>query len=265
VRFINRVPFYGFALVCGDDAEVQHILPRLVRRFVTYGFQEGNDLRARVDKSTGLTTSFTLFRGKDELGSATLKMPGKHNVLNAVAAIGVGMELGMSFSDCALGLSRFTGVRRRFQVKGESQGVTVVDDYAHHPTELDATLQAARDALKGQAGRLVVAFQPHLYSRTQMLYKDFARVLGQADEIFLCGIYPARETPIAGVSSQLIVDLLEAQDGKKVTYCFDQADLLPKVLKSLKSGDLFVTAGAGTIDALGDQVLVELKKRPVTA
>jgi UDP-N-acetylmuramate--alanine ligase len=264
-RFINRMPFYGFALVCGDDPGVTHILPRVVRRCITYGFKEGNDLRAVVDKSAGLTTTFTLFKGAQRLGTATLKMPGKHNVLNAVAAIGVGMELGMSFEDCAKGLDEFSGVRRRFQVKGEAQGITVVDDYAHHPTELDATLKAARDALKGRNGRLVVAFQPHLFSRTQMLYKEFASVLEQADEVLLCGIYPARETPIPGVSSQLIVDLLEAKGRPPVTYCFDQADLLPKLVKSLRQGDLFLTAGAGTIDALGDQVLNELRKRPVPA
>jgi UDP-N-acetylmuramate--alanine ligase len=265
VRFINKMPFYGFALVCGDDQEITNILPRVVRRVITYGFNAGNDLRGHVDSAAGLTTTFTLFKGTQKLGTATLKMPGKHNVLNAIAAIGVGMELGMSFEKCAEGLAQFTGVRRRFQVKGESQGITVVDDYAHHPTELDATLKAARDALKGQSGRLVVAFQPHLFSRTQLLYKDFARVLEQADEVFLCGIYPARETPIAGVSSQLIVDLLEAKGKPPVTYCFDQNDLLPKVMKDLQIGDLFVTAGAGTIDALGDMVLAQLKKRPVSA
>ena len=271
VRFINRMPFYGFAMVCGDDAEINHILPRVVRRTITYGFKEGNDLRAHVEKASGLTTTFSLFKGSEKLGSATLNMPGKHNVLNSVAAIGVGMELGMSFEGCAKGLAKFTGVRRRFQVKGEAQGVAVIDDYAHHPTELDATLKAARDALKGHGasggGRLVVAFQPHLFSRTQLLYQDFARVLEQADEVFLCGIYPARETPIPGVSSQLIVDLLEAKGGAAppVTYCFDQADLLPKVMKSLRSGDLFITAGAGTIDALGDSVLKALKAKPVTA
>jgi len=265
VRFINKVPFYGFALVCGDDPEIQKILPRLVRRYVTYGFGEKNDLRCVVDKSEGLTTSFSLYRGADCLGSALLKMPGKHNVLNAAAAIGVGLELGLPFEACARGLAAFTGVRRRFQVKGEADGITVVDDYAHHPTELDATLKAARDALKGKVGRLIVAFQPHLFSRTQLLYKEFAAVLEQADEVYLCGIYPSRETPIPGVSSELIVDIIEQKGKPPVAYSFDRDDLLPKIMKSLKAGDLFVTAGAGTIDGLGDKVLAELKKRTVNA
>lgn len=266
VRFINRLPFYGFALVCGDDPEIQNILPRLVRRYVTYGFGERNDLRAVVTQSEGLSTAFSLYKKDAFLGSLKVNMPGKHNILNAAAAVGVGLELGLSFEDCARGLAAFTGVRRRFQVKGEAAGVTVVDDYAHHPTELDATLKAARDALKGPSakpgtGRLVVAFQPHLFSRTQLLYKEFASALEQADEVYLCGIYPARETPIPGVTSELIADLIQQKGKPTVSYRFDRDELLPLIMQSLKPGDLFVTAGAGTIDGLGEQVLLELKKR----
>ncbi len=260
VRFINRLPFYGFALVCGDDVEVQGILGRLVRRYVTYGFGDRNDLQARVDSSGAQGSQFTLFRDGQALGSAHVGLPGRHNVLNAVAAIGVGLELGLSFDVCVRGLTHFTGVRRRFQNKGQAAGINVVDDYAHHPTELRATLQAAREALGADKGRLVVAFQPHLFSRTQLLYADFAKALEAADEILLAGIYPAREAPIPGVTSQLIADLLSAA-GKKVSYAEDQTALLPLALESLKAGDLFVTAGAGSIDALGDAVLVALKKR----
>jgi UDP-N-acetylmuramate--alanine ligase len=191
---------------------------------------------------------------------AEVSLPGRHNILNALAAVGVGLELGLDFSAIQRGLQRFTGVRRRFQVKGEAAGIMVVDDYAHHPTEVEATLQAARDALKGKAGRLVVAFQPHLYSRTQLLYRDFARVLGSADEIYLAGIYPARETPIPGVSSQLISDLLQ-QAGKAVHYHFDPAEMKGKLLEALRPGDLFMTIGAGSLDKLGEEVLSELKAR----
>jgi UDP-N-acetylmuramate--alanine ligase len=268
VRFINRLPFYGFALVCGDDPEIQNILPRLVRRYVTYGFGERNDLRAVVNKSEGLTTTFSLYKSDSCLGALTVNMPGRHNILNAAAAVGVGLELGISFEACARGLAAFTGVRRRFQVKGEAGGVTVVDDYAHHPTELDATLKASRDALKGKKGRLVVAFQPHLFTRTQLLYKEFASALEQADEVYLCGIYPSRETPIPGVSSELIADLLKEKNKAKalppVTYEFERDALLPKIMASLRPGDLFLTAGAGTIDGLGDRILLELKKKAGT-
>ena len=258
VRFINRLPFYGFALVCGDDAEIQGILGRVVRRVITYGFGERNDLIIRIQEAGPNGTKFSLVRKGHTLGHAHIAMPGRHNVLNAAAALGVGLELGVAFETAALGLEKFTGVRRRFQLKGEARGVRVVDDYAHHPTELAATLQGAREYLGGK-GRLVVAFQPHLYTRTQLLYREFAEALKAADEIYLAGIYAARETPIAGVSSQLIADLLEAA-GKPVVYAAELETLAPKALKSLRAGDLFVTAGAGSIDKLGDQVLAELKK-----
>ncbi len=261
VKFVNSMPFYGFALVCGDDPEVQRIMPRLTRRIVSYGFGDKNDIYARVERQAGLTTSFKVYRGGQELGLAEVSLPGRHNILNALAAIGVGLELGLDFASCQRGLQRFTGVRRRFQVKGEAGGVMVVDDYAHHPTEVEATLEAARDALKGKAGRLVVAFQPHLYSRTQLLYRDFARVLGSADEIYLAGIYPARETPIPGVSSQLIYDLLQ-EAGKSVHYHFDPTEMKGKLLAALQPGDLFMTMGAGSLDKLGEEVLADLKARP---
>ena len=257
VRFINRLPFYGFALVCGDDAEIQGILGRVVRRVIAYGFGEKNDLIIRIKSSGAQGSTFSLVRKGHILGEAHVGLPGKHNVLNAAAAIGVALELGIPFATAAAGLQKFTGVRRRFQLKGESRGIRVVDDYAHHPTELRATLQAAREVLGGK-GRLVVAFQPHLYTRTQLLFREFAEALEGADAVYLAGIYAARETPIAGVSSQLIADLLEAK-GKPVTYQSELAELTPKVMRDLRSGDLFLTVGAGSIDQLGDAVLAQLK------
>jgi UDP-N-acetylmuramate--alanine ligase len=258
VRFINRLPFYGFALVCGDDPEILGILGRVVRRTISYGFGERNDLIVRIKEAGPGGSTFSLVRKGQVLGQAHIAMPGRHNVLNAAASIGLALELGVPFETAAAGLEKFTGVRRRFQLKGEARGVRVVDDYAHHPTELAATLQGAREYLGGK-GRLVVAFQPHLYTRTQLLYREFAEALKAADEIYLAGIYAARESPIAGVSSQLIADLLEAA-GKPVVYAADLDTLAPKALKSLRAGDLFVTAGAGSIDQLGDKVLAELKK-----
>jgi UDP-N-acetylmuramate--alanine ligase len=258
VRFINRLPFYGFALVCGDDPEIQGILGRVVRRVVSYGFGEKNDLVIRIKSSGPQGSAFSLVRKGQILGEASVALPGRHNVLNAAAALGVALELGIPFATAAAGLRRFSGVRRRFQLKGEAQGVRVVDDYAHHPTELSAALQAARESLEGK-GRLVVAFQPHLYTRTQLLYKEFAKALEGADEVFLAGIYAARETAIPGVSSQLIADLLH-EAGKAVTYQAELGELTPKVLAQLRSGDLFLTAGAGSIDKLGDEVLASLQR-----
>jgi UDP-N-acetylmuramate--alanine ligase len=257
VRFINRLPFYGFALVCGDDPGIQEIMGRLVRRTVTYGFGERNDLIVRIKESGPQGSHFSLVKRGHSLGEAHVGLPGRHNVLNAAAAMGVALELGIAFETAAKGLERFTGVRRRFESKGSAGGVRVVDDYAHHPTELKATLQAAREAMQGQ-GRLLVAFQPHLYTRTQLLYRDFAEALEGADEVFLAGIYAARETPIAGVSSQLIADLLIAK-GRKVTYLEEIDALVPEVARSVRPGDLFLTAGAGSIDKLGDAVLARLK------
>ncbi len=257
VRFVNRLPFYGFALMCGDDPGVQEVLGRLVRRFITYGFGERNDLVVRPKSGGPDGSVFALARRGQILGEARVHLPGRHNVLNAAAALGVALELGIPFETAARGLARFHGVRRRFQSKGEAGGVRVLDDYAHHPTELRATLQAAREAMQGK-GRLVVAFQPHLYSRTQLLYRDFADALAGADRVFLAGIYGAREAPIAGVSSQLIADLLQER-GVPVTHRESLEDLAPLVLADLLPGDLFLTAGAGTIDRLGDGVLARLK------
>jgi UDP-N-acetylmuramate--alanine ligase len=173
-----------------------------------------------------------------------------------------GMELGVSFEDGHTALAGFTGARRRLQILGEDQGVLVLDDYAHHPTEVKATLQAARNLVGGKEGKLRVAFQPHLFSRTQALYKDFALQLNAADEIFLCDIYPAREVPIPGVTSMLIVDSLkELGAGDKTHYASKRDELLPLVLKNLKPGDVFLTLGAGTIDTLGKQVAQSLKEK----
>ncbi|MGH7443203.1 MAG: UDP-N-acetylmuramate--L-alanine ligase, partial [bacterium] len=257
VRFINRVPFYGFALLCGDDGGIQEVLGRLVRRFITYGFGERNDLVVRLKDSGPEGSHFSLVRRGQVLGQAHVKLPGRHNVLNAAAALGVALELGIPFETAAKGLLRFDGVRRRFQSKGSAAGVRVVDDYAHHPTELRATLQAAREAMQGK-GRLVVAFQPHLYTRTQLLYREFAEALAGADLVFLAGIYAAREAPIAGVSSQLIADLL-LEKGRTVVYRESLEELAPEVGRALKPEDFFLTAGAGSIDKLGDTVLAALQ------
>ncbi len=259
VRFVNKLPFYGFALACGDDPGVASVLPRLERRAVTYGFGPGNDLVAADLRGEGLESSFEVRRQGAALGRLALGVPGRHNALNALAAAGVGMELGLSFDTAAQALRGFTGAQRRFQVKGEAAGVRVVDDYAHHPTELAATLAAARSTLK-PGGRLLAAFQPHLYSRTQLLYRDFARSLALADEVFLCDIYPAREVPIPGVTTQLIVDSLKAEGFDKARYRPGRDELLEEVLGSLKEGDLFLTLGAGSIDRLGDAVLERLKR-----
>jgi UDP-N-acetylmuramate--alanine ligase len=261
VQFVNKLPFYGFAIVCGDDAGVRAILPRLERKVLSYGFGEGHTYRAVAVREEGMGNSCELLREGQSLGRLSLKVPGRHNLLNAVAATAVALELGLRFEDCATALAAFTGAQRRFQIRGQAGGVNVVDDYAHHPTEVAATLAAARATIK-PGGRLVVAFQPHLYSRTRDLYEAFAERLSAADMLFLCDIYPARELPIPGVSTQLIVDALKARGFTDVRYAPQRDQLLEPILKALKPGDLFLTMGAGTIDALGPKVLDGLKGGP---
>lgn len=259
VQFINKLPFYGFALLCGDDPGVVSVMPSLTRRYVTYGFGPENDLRAVDVLAKELESSFSVVRHNDILGRVAIRAPGRHNILNALAAIGTGLELGIPFADTAEALKTFTGAQRRFEIKGKEGGVTVVDDYAHHPTEVAATLAAARGALQGK-GRVVAAFQPHLFSRTQALYREFAESLSLADEIFLCDIFPARETPIPGVTTQLIVDSMPAGAAGRVTYKAQRDELLPEIVKSLKPGDMFLAVGAGNINQLCGKVLEALKR-----
>ena len=260
VEFVNRLKFYGWAIVCGDDPVVHSILPRLERRFLTYGFSPGNDYQVSGHYQKGNENRFTLAKDGKEFGQISIGLPGRHNALNAAAAAAVGLELGVSFKDVQEALKDFKGVYRRFQVKGEAGGIKVVDDYAHHPTEVKATLSAARDLMNGQ-GRLVVAFQPHLYSRTQLLYAQFAEQLRGADVILLSEIYPARETPIPGVTSQLIADCFNTKGDRDVLYRPHQDDLARTALEVLQPGDLFVTLGAGTIHQVGEKVLTELQKK----
>jgi UDP-N-acetylmuramate--alanine ligase len=257
VQFVNKVPFYGFAVVCGDDPGVVSVMPSFKRRVFSYGFGASCDYRASEVETKGLSTSFRVNKAGVELGRLGIQVPGRHNILNALAALATGLELGASFADASAALKDFSGAQRRFQVRGQAGGVTVVDDYAHHPTEVAATLAAARGALEGK-GRLLVAFQPHLYSRTQALYQDFAASLQAADEVFLCDIFPAREVPIPGVSTQLIVDSLASRGFGGTHFKAKREDLVPEVLAALKPGDLFLTAGAGNIHEVGDLVLKSL-------
>ncbi len=258
VNFINRVPFWGTTVLNLDDPGVHAILPRLVKRKVTYGFRPEADLRAEALVSTELKQNFMVIRNRRRLGRLQLHLPGRFNVLNALAATGMALELGVSFATIQKGMETFTGVRRRFERKGELKKALVVDDYAHHPTEVAATLAAARSL---KPGRVIVVFQPHLYSRTQRLYRDFARALLQADIIYLADIYPARERPLPGVSSQLIADQLRLEGHPVDVVPMSLAKLLPKVKRELRAGDLLITMGAGDVWKLTDQLLESERKK----
>jgi len=258
VTFINRVPFWGFAVLNVDDPGVKSVLPRIVPRVISYGFSEGAELRAQAPLVEDLRQTVAVTRRGKNLGKLDLRLPGAFNVSNALAATAVCLELGVPFKTIHAALAEFRGVKRRFEYKGEYNQALVVDDYGHHPTEVTATLTAARGL---NPGRLVVLFQPHLFSRTQRLYKEFARALMIADQIYVADIYPAREKPMPGVTSQLIADQLTIEGHTTASEPLPAAELLPKLLHDLRPGDLFLTMGAGDVWKIGEALAAEGKKR----
>ncbi|MDB5102819.1 MAG: UDP-N-acetylmuramate--L-alanine ligase [Fibrobacteres bacterium] len=250
--FANGLPFYGLIVANRDDEGVRAILPRLTRRVVTYGRSKEAEYRAVDVRPDGLGMAFTLERRGIKLGEIGLKVPGIHNVYNALGAAALSLEEGLSFKDVERGLREFPGVKRRLEYRGQKSGVTFYDDYAHHPTEVAAALQAARGLVSANAsgsGRLVAVFQPHLYSRTQQLHSEFAQAFKGCDELFVTRVFPAREKPIPGVEGDLIAN--EARNGvlpaDKVHYAADLDALPQMVAATLRAGDLLVTMGAGDI------------------
>jgi UDP-N-acetylmuramate--alanine ligase len=256
LEFINRVPFYGLAVLCADDDHVRKLLPRVVRRYQTYGLRENGgvttDFRATDVTMKQWETEFRAsFQGRS-LGPFRLPVPGIHNVSNALAAIAVGMELDVPVDLIRKGLASFAGVERRFHLRGEKNGVMVVDDYGHHPTEIRATLAAAK---QGWSRRLVVLFQPHRYTRTRDLIAEFSRSFDQADALFITEIYAAGEAPIPGVSGEQLAESVRAAGHPSVTWVGRRAELADRVLSSLQPGDLVLTLGAGDIWKTGVELL----------
>ncbi len=257
VTFANSVPFFGAAILCLDDPKVQEIVGRIDRRIVTYGTARQAHIRAENTRQMGLENRFDVYRGKERLGEIVIKAPGLHNVQNALAAIAVGLELDIPFEKIASGLARFTGVQRRFQPIGEAAGVMVVDDYAHHPTEVKATLRAASAGWPER--RIVAVFQPHLYSRTRDCKDDFARAFFDADVLVLTEIYGAREAPIPGIDGRTVADLAAAYGHRDVHFEPD-LEALPALLRGIvREGDVVITMGAGNIWRYGRRFLDELK------
>ncbi|MDR2572789.1 MAG: UDP-N-acetylmuramate--L-alanine ligase [Desulfovibrio sp.] len=252
VQFMNKVPFYGINVVCGDDPGIRALLSDIKRSYMTYGFSAGNRLRA-APTSCGPQSRFEVWLGDEKLGEVVLPQPGRHNILNALGAIGAALETGISFKDCVKGLKNFSGVGRRFEFKGEKNDVTVVDDYGHHPAEIAATLTTARQVFPGR--RLVVAFQPHRFTRTQALFGEFCNVFESADLLLLTEIYPAGEKPIPGVSSQSLAQGIQQVTATPVAL-FQTLETLARNLPAhLKKGDVLLTLGAGTITRLGAMFL----------
>ncbi|MDR1660517.1 MAG: UDP-N-acetylmuramate--L-alanine ligase, partial [Desulfovibrio sp.] len=251
-QFMNKVPFYGVNVVCGDDPGIRALLPGVKRPFMTYGFEAENRLRA-VPISCRLRNLFEVWLDGEKLGDVNLPQPGRHNILNALGAVGAALEAGIPFQDCIRGLKAFAGVARRFEFKGERNGVTVVDDYGHHPAEIAATLAAVRQVFPGR--RLVVAFQPHRFTRTQALFGEFCRAFDSVDLLLLTEIYPAGEKPVPGVSGQSLAQGIQ-QVSTTPVILFQTLDTLAHNLPTqLRAGDVLLTLGAGTITRLGPSFL----------
>ena len=262
VEFANKVPFYGAVIACADDQPVRELIPRLTRRVITYGLDGsaatvmGEQMRLEAFGSA----CDVVMRQPDStaaaLGRLRLRVPGRHNLLNAIGAVAVGLEAGVAFERIAAALEEFRGADRRFQMRGEERGVMVVDDYGHHPTEITAVIAAAR---AGIDRRVVVVFQPHRYSRTSQLLSEFGAALAAADEVVLTDIYAAGEDPIPGVTIEAVAEAVRAVGRCPVRIVKSLQELPGAVAGVARSGDLVITLGAGSIGAIGDRILDELR------
>lgn len=263
--FMDRVPFYGTVVICNDDEHLRRLAPNVQRRVITYGTCGDSDFRiANVDaaaRNSGIGSRFTVdYRGRS-LGEFRLHVPGLHNVLNATAAIAVGIGLEIGVEQVREGLERFGGVDRRFQLRGEANGVAVFDDYGHHPTEIRATLAAAR-----QCGyrRIHVVFQPHRYTRTLALMDEFGTAFRDADTVFVLDIYPASEQPISGVTAEVLVKRMNSAGTAQTHYAGSSGEAIAAVAAVAEQGDLILTLGAGSVSQLAPQLLEELRACAVT-
>lgn len=252
-QHVNKIPFYGSAILNGDDKHIKRIIPGIHRKIVTFGLRPSNDYSVRSIVQQGYTTSFSLIKKSRNIGRITLHMPGRHNVLNAMAAAIVGLELGIPFGRIKRALKKFAGVKRRLEVKGTVDDIIVIDDYGHHPTAIKEVLTTIKQAWPKR--RLVVLFQPHRYTRTKALYREFGIVLRLADTLRFLDIYPASEKPIKGVHASLIVEWLKKRGYESSIVRFNDE----KLLNMLKPGDIFLTLGAGTVWKVGEWLL-EAKK-----
>jgi UDP-N-acetylmuramate--alanine ligase len=258
VTFAGKVPFFGQAILCLDDTNIQELLPRLKQehRVVTYGLSPQADLRATEVETTAAGSRFQVVDSRQgEMGTIELPMPGLHNVRNSLAAIAVGHAMGVPFVSIARALAGFSGVHRRFETRGVWRGAKVVDDYAHHPTEVTATLEAARQAFPGAVIHAI--FQPHLFSRTRHLAVEFGRSLLGADKAIVTDIYPSREQPEPGVTSDLVVEAARRSGHRDVRSCADWRKVPPMLAAEVQEGDVILTLGAGDIYRLAELLVAE--------
>jgi UDP-N-acetylmuramate--alanine ligase len=258
VAFMDEVPFYGAVTACVDDPMLRQILGRVARRVYTYGESAEADFRLNVlPAAPDCHARFEVKTRGEQLGPFELHVPGRHNLLNATAAVAIGVQLGLSAEKIAAGLATFRGVNRRFQVRGVERGVTVVDDYGHHPTEIRATLQAAREC---GYGRVLVLFQPHRYTRTRDLMADFAEAFGCADAVQVLDIYAASEEPIDGVTGQALAEAIQAQHVGGVMYAASMEEAVERLSDEARSGEMILTLGAGSVSQAGPMLLERLQR-----
>ena len=253
VDFIDRIPFYGLAVLCLDNESVQDVIPKIRKRFTTYGMSSQADFQALNIASEGLRSRFTVLRHGAELGRITLNLPGIHNVSNALASIAVGLELGIDFEQVKAALETIEGVQRRLEIKGEYNGAIVIDDYGHHPTEIKTTLEAVKTSWPDR--RKVVVFQPHRFSRTRALFDEFARAFYQCDLLVVLPIYAASENPIEGVDARLLCEAIRAHGHKAVRFAEDFGGAVSFLRQQLGPEDILLTLGAGDVWKVGAQLL----------
>lgn len=254
LTYMNNIPFYGYSVLCTDDSVIRELLPKVERPYYTYGFNDDADFYANNIRMENGKTCFTCNYKKKALGEFNLAQLGNHNVLNSLSVIAVALELGLTCEAIHDGLANFRGVGRRLERVGEKNGILVMDDYGHHPTEIRATLAA----LKNIGRRIVVIFQPHRYSRTELLWDEFGQSFVNADEIFLTEIYPAGEAPIEGVSSELIRDAIRKHENREAALISKFEDIPAEVIPELREGDVVLTLGAGDIYKSGHMILKSL-------
>lgn len=253
VQFINSVPFYGLSILCLDNKHIQDILPRINVRHTTYGMTARSDLQAKEISFNGTKSYFTVFYHGKKLGKIELNIAGMHNILNALAGIATGLELKIPFITIKEALEHIEGVKRRLEIRGQKKGITVMDDYGHHPTEITATLAAIRKSHKDK--RLMVIFQPHRYSRTKKLFSEFIRSLYQSDILIILPIYAAGENKIDGVDAQHLCEEIKEHGHKNVSFAPDFKQALSMITQKMKKGDMILTLGAGDIYTLGEELL----------
>jgi UDP-N-acetylmuramate--alanine ligase len=258
VTFANKVPFYGAAIVCLDHPEIQYILPKIQKRIVTYGVSPQADLQAIHIRQEAFETIFDLVIHQVPSGEIRVRMPGKHNALNALAAIATARELGIDLETTKAALRAFEGIQRRFQLRHEIEDIYIIDDYGHHPREIEATLRAAKS---GWQRRVIAIFQPHRYTRVRDLADEFHRCFYQADKLIVTDIYPAGEAPIEGINAQNLYEGILQHGHRDVTYIPDKNDIAPALAAIVRPGDMVITLGAGDIWKVGDELAELIKKR----